>query len=117
MPAVNVELCVCVSRARSMTEQQEHGEVTGLLSSHDLEPSKDDDTHGHFRQITHAQHAICILCTVMGRSLGEIYFHSSYFVLYLMSHNGPTCTQRGSKLRLTKNVFVSPSEALRGGLL
>ncbi|XP_013857028.1 GRAM domain-containing protein 2 [Austrofundulus limnaeus] len=37
------------ARARSMTEQQEQGEVTGLLSSQDLEPSKDDDTHGHFR--------------------------------------------------------------------
>uniref|UniRef100_A0A096MG26 GRAM domain containing 2A n=1 Tax=Poecilia formosa TaxID=48698 RepID=A0A096MG26_POEFO len=32
-----------------MTEQQEQGEVTGLLSTHDLDPSKDDDTHGHFR--------------------------------------------------------------------
>ncbi|XP_017269758.1 GRAM domain-containing protein 2A isoform X2 [Kryptolebias marmoratus] len=32
-----------------MTEQQEQGEVTGLLSSQDLEPSKEDDTHGHFR--------------------------------------------------------------------
>ncbi|MED6273026.1 hypothetical protein CHARACLAT_002564 [Characodon lateralis] len=49
MPAVNIELCVCVSRARSMTEQHEQGEVTGLLSTHDLDPSKDNDTHGHFR--------------------------------------------------------------------
>uniref|UniRef100_A0A1A8S863 GRAM domain containing 2 n=1 Tax=Nothobranchius rachovii TaxID=451742 RepID=A0A1A8S863_9TELE len=32
-----------------MTEQQEQGEVTGLFSTPDLDPSKDDDTHGHFR--------------------------------------------------------------------
>ncbi|XP_076012444.1 GRAM domain-containing protein 2A [Genypterus blacodes] len=32
-----------------MTEQQEQSEETGLLSTHDLEPHKDDDTHGHFR--------------------------------------------------------------------
>uniref|UniRef100_A0A3P8RWJ5 GRAM domain containing 2A n=1 Tax=Amphiprion percula TaxID=161767 RepID=A0A3P8RWJ5_AMPPE len=32
-----------------MTEQQEHSEETGLISTQDLEPSKDDDTHGHFR--------------------------------------------------------------------
>nr|XP_043886503.1 GRAM domain-containing protein 2A isoform X4 [Solea senegalensis]XP_043886504.1 GRAM domain-containing protein 2A isoform X5 [Solea senegalensis] len=37
------------ARARSMTEQQEPSEETGLLSTQDLEPSKDDDTHGHFR--------------------------------------------------------------------
>ncbi|XP_030579880.1 GRAM domain-containing protein 2A isoform X4 [Archocentrus centrarchus] len=49
LPAVNTELCVCVSRARSMTEQQEQSEETGLLSTQDLDPSKDDDTHGHFR--------------------------------------------------------------------
>ncbi|KAM4592329.1 GRAM domain-containing protein 2A isoform 3-T4 [Odontesthes bonariensis] len=32
-----------------MTEQQEQGEETGLVSTQDLDPSKDDDTHGHFR--------------------------------------------------------------------
>uniref|UniRef100_A0A3P8VI14 GRAM domain containing 2A n=1 Tax=Cynoglossus semilaevis TaxID=244447 RepID=A0A3P8VI14_CYNSE len=32
-----------------MTEQQELSEETGLLSTQDLEPSKDEDTHGHFR--------------------------------------------------------------------
>ncbi|XP_072236206.1 GRAM domain-containing protein 2A isoform X2 [Leuresthes tenuis] len=32
-----------------MTEQQEQGEETGLISTQDLDPSKDDDTHGHFR--------------------------------------------------------------------
>ncbi|XP_018538989.1 GRAM domain-containing protein 2A isoform X1 [Lates calcarifer] len=37
------------ARARSMTEQQEQSEETGLLSTQDLDPSKDDDTHGHFR--------------------------------------------------------------------
>ncbi|XP_030270968.1 uncharacterized protein gramd2aa isoform X7 [Sparus aurata] len=37
------------ARARSMTEPQEHNEETGLISTQDLEPSKDDDTHGHFR--------------------------------------------------------------------
>uniref|UniRef100_A0AAQ5Z1Z0 GRAM domain-containing protein n=1 Tax=Amphiprion ocellaris TaxID=80972 RepID=A0AAQ5Z1Z0_AMPOC len=37
------------ARARSMTEQQEHSEETGLISTQDLEPSKDNDTHGHFR--------------------------------------------------------------------
>ncbi|XP_044210705.1 GRAM domain-containing protein 2A isoform X3 [Thunnus albacares] len=37
------------ARARSMTEQQEQSEETGLLTTQDLEPSKDDDTHGHFR--------------------------------------------------------------------
>uniref|UniRef100_A0A3Q1JD83 GRAM domain-containing protein n=1 Tax=Anabas testudineus TaxID=64144 RepID=A0A3Q1JD83_ANATE len=36
-------------RARSMTEQQEQSEEAGLLSTQDLDPSKDDDTHGHFR--------------------------------------------------------------------
>ncbi|XP_022605418.1 GRAM domain-containing protein 2A-like isoform X2 [Seriola dumerili] len=35
--------------ARNMTEQQEQSEDTGLLSTQDLDPSKDDDTHGHFR--------------------------------------------------------------------
>lgn len=39
-------------RARSMTEQQEQGEEPGLVSTQDLDPSKDDD--GHFRQISHA---------------------------------------------------------------
>ncbi|KAK1891112.1 GRAM domain containing protein 2A [Dissostichus eleginoides] len=37
------------ARARSMTEQQEQSEETGLLSTQDLDHSKDDDTHGHFR--------------------------------------------------------------------
>ncbi|XP_008335290.1 GRAM domain-containing protein 2A [Cynoglossus semilaevis] len=37
------------ARPRSMTEQQELSEETGLLSTQDLEPSKDEDTHGHFR--------------------------------------------------------------------
>ncbi|XP_034077245.1 GRAM domain-containing protein 2A isoform X4 [Gymnodraco acuticeps] len=37
------------TRARSMTEQQEQSEETGLLSTQDLDHSKDDDTHGHFR--------------------------------------------------------------------
>ncbi|XP_022605411.1 GRAM domain-containing protein 2A-like isoform X1 [Seriola dumerili] len=37
------------ARARNMTEQQEQSEDTGLLSTQDLDPSKDDDTHGHFR--------------------------------------------------------------------
>ncbi|XP_034077247.1 GRAM domain-containing protein 2A isoform X6 [Gymnodraco acuticeps] len=32
-----------------MTEQQEQSEETGLLSTQDLDHSKDDDTHGHFR--------------------------------------------------------------------
>ncbi|XP_004558036.1 GRAM domain-containing protein 2A isoform X2 [Maylandia zebra] len=32
-----------------MTEQQEQSEEIGLLSTQDLDPSKDDDTHGHFR--------------------------------------------------------------------
>ena len=36
-----------------MTEPQEHNEETGLIATQDLEPSKDDDTHGHFRQISH----------------------------------------------------------------
>lgn len=35
-----------------MTEQQEPAEETGLLSTQDLDPSKDDGTHGHFRQIS-----------------------------------------------------------------
>uniref|UniRef100_UPI003AAC8C9E GRAM domain-containing protein 2A n=1 Tax=Centroberyx gerrardi TaxID=166262 RepID=UPI003AAC8C9E len=37
------------ARARTMTEQQEQSEETGLLATQDLDPSKDDDTHGHFR--------------------------------------------------------------------
>ncbi|XP_077419082.1 GRAM domain-containing protein 2A isoform X3 [Vanacampus margaritifer] len=37
------------ARARSMTEQQEHGEETGLLSTQDLDASKDEDAHGHLR--------------------------------------------------------------------
>ncbi|XP_078140047.1 GRAM domain-containing protein 2A [Centroberyx gerrardi] len=37
------------NRARTMTEQQEQSEETGLLATQDLDPSKDDDTHGHFR--------------------------------------------------------------------
>ncbi|KAM7014831.1 GRAM domain-containing protein 2A isoform 1-T1 [Tautogolabrus adspersus] len=37
------------ARARSMTEQQEQSEETGLISTQDLEPSKEDDTHGQFR--------------------------------------------------------------------
>ncbi|XP_062281082.1 GRAM domain-containing protein 2A isoform X1 [Scomber scombrus] len=32
-----------------MTDQQEQSEETGLLSTQDLDPSKEDDTHGHFR--------------------------------------------------------------------
>ncbi|XP_077375084.1 GRAM domain-containing protein 2A isoform X5 [Festucalex cinctus] len=37
------------ARARSMTEQQEHAEETGLLSTQDLDASKDEDAHGHLR--------------------------------------------------------------------
>ncbi|XP_060924569.1 GRAM domain-containing protein 2A [Limanda limanda] len=37
------------SGARSMTEQQEQSEETGLLSTQDLDPPKEEDTHGHFR--------------------------------------------------------------------
>lgn len=44
---------VCVFRARSMTEQQEQSEEPGLVSTQDLDPSKDDD--GHFRQISHTR--------------------------------------------------------------
>ncbi|KAF7667929.1 hypothetical protein LDENG_00041620 [Lucifuga dentata] len=36
-------------RVRSMTEQQDQSEETGLLSTQELDPSKEDDTHGHFR--------------------------------------------------------------------
>lgn len=63
VPAVNAELCacVCVSRARSMTEQQEQGEVTGLLSTHDQDPSKDDDAHGHFRQMSRSSLQLSLL--------------------------------------------------------
>ncbi|RVE74234.1 hypothetical protein OJAV_G00020030 [Oryzias javanicus] len=42
-------IAACRARARSMTEQQEPAEETGLLSTQDLDPSKDDGTHGHFR--------------------------------------------------------------------
>ncbi|XP_056269560.1 GRAM domain-containing protein 2A-like isoform X2 [Pseudoliparis swirei] len=37
------------ARARSMTEQQEQSEETGLLPTQDLDHCKDDDAHGHFR--------------------------------------------------------------------
>ncbi|XP_034737093.1 GRAM domain-containing protein 2A isoform X1 [Etheostoma cragini] len=37
------------ARARSMTDQPEQSIETGLLSTQDLDHSKDDDTHGHFR--------------------------------------------------------------------
>lgn len=35
-----------------MSEQQEQSEDAGLLPSQDLEASKEDDTHGHFRQVS-----------------------------------------------------------------
>lgn len=38
-----------------MSEQQEQSEEAGLLPSQDLEPSKEDDAHGHFRQVSSAQ--------------------------------------------------------------
>ncbi|XP_061616960.1 GRAM domain-containing protein 2A isoform X5 [Phyllopteryx taeniolatus] len=38
-----------IVRARSMTEQQEHSEETGLLSTQDPDASKDEDAHGHLR--------------------------------------------------------------------
>ncbi|XP_057690268.1 GRAM domain-containing protein 2A isoform X3 [Corythoichthys intestinalis] len=38
------------SRARSMTEQQEHAEEPGLLPAQDVDASKDEDAHGHLRQ-------------------------------------------------------------------
>ncbi|XP_062327392.1 GRAM domain-containing protein 2A isoform X3 [Osmerus eperlanus] len=45
---------IAASRARpkTMTEHQEHNEETGLLSPQDLEPSKEEDSHGppQFRQ-------------------------------------------------------------------
>ncbi|XP_056269562.1 GRAM domain-containing protein 2A-like isoform X4 [Pseudoliparis swirei] len=37
------------AEARSMTEQQEQSEETGLLPTQDLDHCKDDDAHGHFR--------------------------------------------------------------------
>lgn len=83
-----------------MTEQQEQSEETGLLPSQDLDPSKEDDAHGHFRQISHTRtkkhahtslrcspplrfhpHTICILCTVMGSSPGRFIFTALIFVL------------------------------------
>lgn len=101
VPAVNIELCVCVFRARSMTEQQEQSEETGLVSTQDLDHSKDDDTHGHFRQISHTQthtlfcntcclsmlfffhpHTICILCMVMGYSPRRFIFTALILCFY-----------------------------------
>ncbi|KAG7283774.1 hypothetical protein CRUP_034398, partial [Coryphaenoides rupestris] len=39
------------ARSRSMTEpQQEQAEETGTLATHDPDPAKEEDTHGHFRQ-------------------------------------------------------------------
>lgn len=38
-----------------MSEQPEQSEEAGLLPSQDLEPSKEDDAHGHFRQVSRAQ--------------------------------------------------------------
>nr|XP_040019898.1 uncharacterized protein gramd2aa isoform X4 [Gasterosteus aculeatus aculeatus] len=37
------------ARAKSMTEQQEQSEETGLLATQDLDHCKDEDAHGHFR--------------------------------------------------------------------
>ncbi|XP_030016535.1 GRAM domain-containing protein 2A isoform X2 [Sphaeramia orbicularis] len=37
------------ARAKSMTEQQEQSEDTGLLPTQDLDPSKEDNAHGNFR--------------------------------------------------------------------
>ncbi|XP_037304681.2 GRAM domain-containing protein 2A isoform X1 [Pungitius pungitius] len=37
------------ARARSMTEQQEQSEETGLLATQDLDHCKEDEAHGHFR--------------------------------------------------------------------
>lgn len=118
-------------RARSMTEQQEQSEETGLLSTQDLDPSKDDDTHGHFRQNpthtnTHCSATLAVfpccvfffsthhLYPVHGHGLqpSEIYFHSTNFVLlfqlYLMSNNGQkhahTCTQKEPRQRF-KDIY------------
>ena len=55
-----------------MTEQQEQSEETGLLSTQDLDHSKDDDTHGHFRQIPHTHtytHTLlCNTCCLFTRT-------------------------------------------------
>lgn len=114
MPAVNIELSVCVFRAKSMTEQQEQSEETGLVSTQDLDPSKDDDTHGHFRQISHTNthtvlqyllsfpalffhpHTICILCMVMGCCPRRFIFTALILCFYfsrIWSQTIAACTQ------------------------
>lgn len=100
-------------RARSMTEQQEQSEETGLLPSQDLDPSKEDDAHGHFRQISHTctktatlavspcsfffhPHTICILCMVMGSSPGRFIFTALILCFYfghVWSQTIVACTQ------------------------
>lgn len=42
-----------------MSEQQEQSEEAGLLPSQDLEPAKEDDAHGHFRQVSKHAHRRC----------------------------------------------------------
>lgn len=103
-------------RARSMTEQQEHSEDSGLVSTQDLDPSKDDDSHGHFRQVSQTPsktcvrlifpHAPSVSCarswvTAPGRLLGFMIL----FEIYLKSNNGQThfnhvAIQNSSKLML-----------------
>ena len=130
MPAANIELCVCVSRARSMTEQQEQGEETGLISTQDLDPSKDDDTHGHFRQsLTHRHTLLCYTCcfsrffffflctpsvscawswvTAVGDLFSQHPF-CSVFDVKQWSKRAHTCIQKECKQGLTKDVFYFP---------
>lgn len=94
--ACGSQRAVCVFRARSMTEQQEQGEDAGLLSTRELDSSK-DDTQGHFRQtsLTHISATlavfpcsffhpctICILCTAMGYSPRRFIFTALILCFY-----------------------------------
>lgn len=81
-----------------MSEQQEQSEEAGLLPSQDLEPSKEDDAHGHFRQVpaasltsfffpfvTGAPSASCARSWVP--TPGRFCFHSSnLFCDFYLSH-------------------------------
>lgn len=66
-----------------MSEQQEQGEEPGLLSTQDLDPSKEDDAH--FRQLSHTPTHHLHPVHGHGFQPQEIHSLSTILVLLLLS--------------------------------
>ncbi|XP_061742990.1 uncharacterized protein LOC133542817 isoform X1 [Nerophis ophidion] len=87
------------ARARSMTEQQEHAEETGLLSTQDLDSSKDEEAHGHLRfqlieelsyeDVKKCYRGSCVSCSDLFQAMDECVCVYGANVLSLVQSSPP----------------------------